>query len=161
MSANKYLPHILILPEDDADRELAVEFIVNVNNVNHRQIVIEPVARGWGRVCSIFVSDHIDAMRNNKNRFMVLLLDFDGDHNRIQQVQKKIPADLADRVFILGALTDPEDLKRQVPGSFDTIGKAMADDCQNGTQTIWAHQLLSHNQNELDRLRKDACSKLP
>ena len=133
MSANKYLPHILILPEDDANRQLAVEFTVNINNINHRQIDIAPVARGWGHVCSIFVSDHIDAMRNNKNRFMVLLVDFDGDRNRAQEVQKKIPADLADRVFILGTLTEPEDLKRQVPGSYDAIGKAMADDCQNGS----------------------------
>ncbi len=44
MSANKYQPHLLILPEDDANRELANGFILN-QAINPRVVQIMPPAR--------------------------------------------------------------------------------------------------------------------
>ena len=64
-----------------------------------------------------------------------------------------IPESLADRVFIPGVLAEPEELKMQL-GSYETIGKAMADDCRDETNITWDHALLQHNAAELERLRQ-------
>jgi hypothetical protein len=85
---------------------------------------------------------------------MVLLLDFDGRANRLQDVQARIPGDLAERVFVLGALTEPEALRQCRLGSYEEIGLAMARDCRENTDTIWGHELLRHNESELVRLRE-------
>jgi hypothetical protein len=87
------------------------------------------------------------------NRFMVLLIDFDGHEDRLPYAKKAIPERLTDRVFILGAFTEPEDLKRAGLGSYETIGMALAKDCREDTGTTWAHELLHHNGSELGRLR--------
>jgi len=88
------------------------------------------------------------------NRFMVLLIDFDSHEDRLLYAKKVIPERLTDRVFILGALTEPEDLKRAGLGSYETIGMALARDCRDETETTWGHDLLKHNSSELNRLRK-------
>ncbi len=51
-------------------------------------------------------------------------------------------------------LTEPQGLKRAGLGSYETIGLAMAKDCREDTDTIWRHDLLRHNANELLRLRE-------
>jgi hypothetical protein len=56
-------------------------------------------------------------------------------------------------VFILGTLTEPEALKRDL-GSYETIGLALAQDCRDETDTTWGHDLLRHNAGELERLRE-------
>ncbi len=161
MSVNKYLPHILIIPEDDANRQLANGFALDIST---RQVQILPVAGGWLHVCDIFVSNHAPLMDKYEKRFIVLLIDFDGNLNRLREVQQlieqRIPAPLTGRVFVLGARTEPEELKRCGLGSYEAIGRTMADDCRNGTQTIWAHELLRHNEGELNRLREAVCSIL-
>jgi hypothetical protein len=119
-----------------------------------------PPARGWSHVCESFVSDLAPTMTKFQDRFIVLLIDFDGANNRLQKVQKQIPAHLADRVFVLGAQTEPEALKQAGLGSYEAIGRTMAEDCQNGTQTIWDHELLKHNEGELKRLREAVCANL-
>lgn len=92
-------------------------------------------------------------MESNASRLMVLLIDFDGEELRLQDAKDRIPGHLTERVFILGALIEPEELKK-VLGPYERIGKAMAQDCREGTDTIWAHDLLRHNANELARLRQ-------
>jgi hypothetical protein len=149
MSVNKYQPHILILPDDDANRQLANGFD---RSVAHRQFQILPPAGGWGLVCDLMASDHAGFMRRYPNRFMVLLIDFDDQPNRLEHVKSRIPEDLHERVFVLGALTDPEDL-RQALGSYETIGGQIATDCRNDSQAIWDHELLQHNASELLRVR--------
>jgi hypothetical protein len=88
-----------------------------------------------------------------RDRFMVLLIDFDGSEERLQDAKAGIPEHLTERVFILGALTDPEALKKANLGSYEEIGLAMARDCRDEADTIWGHQLLRHNASELERLR--------
>jgi hypothetical protein len=92
MSVNKYKPHVLVLPEDDANRQLANGFDLNLSS---RQYGVEHEAGGWYRVCECFVSDHINPMRRNPERYMVLLIDFDDDLTRLDTVKSKIPADLS------------------------------------------------------------------
>jgi len=66
-------------------------------------------------------------MERNEQRFMVLLIDFDGDTARLTDAQACIPPSLKNRVFIIGALTQPEELRTQL-GSYETIGLALVKD---------------------------------
>ncbi len=91
-------------------------------------------------------------MNRYPKRFMILLIDFDGRESRILEARHEVPAELADRVFILGVLTQPERLK--AGRTYEDIGLDMAKDCREGTNTIWNHELLRHNAGELDRLRE-------
>jgi len=159
MSVNRYFPHIFILPEDDANRQLATGFLLHPE-VRTAQIQILQEAGGWTKVRSCFISDHAAGMQAYPERSIIFLVDFDQEENRIHDVQENIPEDLTDRVFVLGAWSDPQGLRRAGLGSFEIIGKAMAEDCHSGTDTIWGHDLLRHNAGELDRLRQTLCSIL-
>jgi hypothetical protein len=58
MSVNKNRPHIFVLPEDDANRQLANGFFLDHSLWNRRrsfQVLAE--AGGWGRVSECFQSD--------------------------------------------------------------------------------------------------------
>ena len=74
--------------------------------------------------------------------------------SRRQHVRGQIPSHLSDRVFILGALEEPEGIKRAKLGSYEEIGLKLAKDCRDGTEQIWGHRLLRHNAVELTSLRK-------
>ncbi|MGH9427035.1 MAG: hypothetical protein ACRD2L_12125, partial [Terriglobia bacterium] len=75
MGVNIDRPHLYVLPEDEADRQLANGFHQAVNFI--RQMQVLRVAGGWRKVLNCFKSDHIKDMENNSKRFMVLLIDFD------------------------------------------------------------------------------------
>ena len=153
MSVNKYLPHVLVLPEDDANRQLVNGFILD-QNLSTRKIQVLEVAGGWNEVVICFLNDHVAGMEIWADRFMVLVIDFDGKAARLQDVKARIPGHLTERVFILGTLTEPEALRQCRLGSYEEIGLAMARDCRDGTNTIWGHDLLRHNESELVRLRQ-------
>ena len=151
MSSNRSLPHVVVLPEDDANSRLANGFHLEMDASQRQMQVLLPVG-GWTQVLERFKSEHVGRMRRFRNRFMVLLIDFDGDLDRLGYAKDVIPDDLADRVFVLGALSEPEDLKGDL-GHYETIGSAMAKDCREETDMAWGHELLRHNASELDRLR--------
>ena len=75
-----------------------------------------PVADGWTEVLDKFKMDHIGEMDRDAKRFIVLLIDFDGNQNRLDYAKEFIPAHLSDRVFILGVWTKPEQLKGKLEG---------------------------------------------
>lgn len=150
---NKHEPHVFVLPEDDANTRLANAFHKNVDWNRYRQMQVLAEAGGWRRVLDLFKSDHVLEMDRNPKRFMVLLIDFDDQPDRLDLVKADIPPGLADRVFVLGAKTEPEALKPTL-GSYETIGKALADDCRNDNYSTWADNLLQHNAIELARLRQ-------
>lgn len=155
---NRYMPHLLVLPEDDANRQLANGFVLGVQHERRIQVLVE--AGGWSVVLERFLSEHISAMRRYHERRMVLLLDFDEQDNRLDQIKARIPDDLKDRVFILGVQSDPEALKRAGLGSFEDIGSRLATECREGKREIWAHDLLKMNAGELDRLQQIVCGFL-
>ena len=156
---NKYQDHVLVLPEDDANRQIANGFINNLN-VKERAIKVLPIAGGWGKVVEKFLKNHVSKMQEFSKRMMVLLIDFDGKVDRLSDVKSQIPEDLQDRVFILGVLSDPEDLKGIKKkfesigtGKLEQIGDTLANDCSNdNTNGLWGHDLLKHNKTELDRM---------
>lgn len=151
---NKDQPHVLVLPEDRANLQLATGFHDEVDATRQRQMQVLPVAGGWRRVLERFSSDHIDKMRSNPNRFMVLLIDFDGRPERLGVAKAAVPPELADRVFILGARDRPETLKAKLNKSCERIGSRLGQDCRDDTYQTWGHELLQHNADELDRLRE-------
>ena len=103
-------------------------------------------------VLNSFLSDHVIYTERYPYRLMVLLIDFDGEGNRLNHVTSRIPERLRERVFILGAWSEPEELKSDL-GSYETIGSEIAQDCREGTANIWGHHLLSNNAQELTRMR--------
>jgi hypothetical protein len=152
MKVNKYLPHLLVLPEDDANRQLANGFLLDPS-LSDQNIDVLDVAGGWRKVLETFRSQHIREMDVYRNRFMVLLIDFDGQRERLGMAKADVPPHLNDRVFILGVLTEPERLRASL-GTYETIGRAVAKDCHHGTDATWDHPLLQHNASEVERLRR-------
>ena len=154
MSVNPYLPHVVVLPEDDANGRLATGFHLEVDAIRYRQMQVLRVAGGWRKVLDVFKAEHVSAMDRCPSRFMVLLIDFDGKEDRMDYARAAIPEHLADRVFVLGTWSRPEALKVELGRvSFETIGSAMAKDCREETDTTWRHDLLRHNASEIERLR--------
>ncbi len=151
MSVNKFKPHILVLPEDDANRQLANGFLLDPYLLN-RNIQVLQEAGGWTQVLERLNSDHVVGMDRYPGRLMVLLIDFDGDEARLTRAKAGIPGHLAERVFILGALTKPEALRQASLGSYEEIGLGLAKDCREGTDKFWGDTLLRHNTTELERL---------
>lgn len=153
MSVNKYQPHVFVLPEDDANRQLANEFHRQVPWDRQRHLQVLPPAGGWNDVLNLFESVHAMEMDRCRYRFMVLLIDFDRIEDRLENAKARIPVHLSERVFILGTWTEPEALKSDL-GPYEHIGLEMAKDCREETNTTWGHELLRHNASELDRLRE-------
>ncbi len=146
---NRHKPHVFVLPEDDANRQLANGF-VNYNCVDQNRIQVLRPAGGWTKVRDKFASDHVASMEKFTQGFMILLLDFDGDEARRQEII--IPPSLADRVFIIGVLSEPEDLK--AARRYEDIGHELAENCTTDQYAAWDHPLLKHNAAELSRLRR-------
>ena len=153
MSVNRYRPHVLVLPEDDANRQLANGFHLEINPLLTRYIQVLEEAGGRTKVLERFKSDHVIEMDRYPTRFMVLLIDFDDKEERLNAARAAISGHLTERVFILGVLSEPETLRKAKLGSYETIGGAMARDCREETDAILGHELLRHNACELDRLR--------
>ena len=153
MSVNKHEPHVLILPEDDANRQLANGFLLNESVLTAR-IQVLPVAGGWLKVLETFCASYASTMDRYPARLMVLLIDFDGNRDRLTGAMAKVPSHLTDRVFILGTLTEPEDLKKANLGSYEAIGSALAKECHEESNAVWGHELLRHNAAEMSRLRR-------
>jgi hypothetical protein len=152
MSANNYAPHVFVLPEDQANRDIVLGFLT-YHRLKARVIIPLQNAGGRGKVVETFKAVEISRMRKYPQRFMILLIDLDNNLARLAQVQSEIPPDLTDRVFVLGSLRDPEALRSTGLGRFEDIGLALAKDCDQNTNTIWGHALLQHNANELARLQ--------
>jgi hypothetical protein len=151
MSVNKHLPHVLVLPEDDANGQLANGFQLDPLLDTRRMQILEE-AGGWREVLSRFQADHVAEMDRYGSRFMVLLIDFDSREDRLNEVRAAIPDHLRERVFVLGAWGQPEELRQNL-GSYETIGLELAKDCRDNTEVTWGHNLLRHNAGELERLR--------
>jgi len=151
MSVNKYRSHVLVLPEDDANRQIANGFLLDPF-INGRAVQMLSSAGGWTGVRDQFVKTHRAEMEKYANRHMVLLVDFDGSGDRKAQAAEGVPAGLESRVFIVGVWSKPEDLRGAGLGSFEDVGRELARECRDESRTVWGHSLLAHNAPELDRM---------
>lgn len=150
MSVNKAQPHLLILPEDDADRQIAVGFD---RELGTRQVQVLPPAGGWMKALEKIGGDYQSRLTKYPDALLAVIIDFDKDLSRIDYAREQVPETLRDRVFILGAASRPEDLRKSGLGKFEEIGEALARDCRNGTLTVWRDDQLRHNLPEAERLR--------
>lgn len=148
---NRYKPHLLVLPEDDANRQIANGFLLD-SKLNSRAIQVLPEARGWEDVVEKFTNDYASTMRQYSHRMIALLIDFDQDEDRLDYVKQHIPIDLENRVFVLGVLSEPERLRSDIKKNFEEIGETLANDCPDDTNELWGHELLKHNKTELARM---------
>jgi len=153
VSVNRYRRHVFVLPEDDANHRIANGFLLEPS-VSLWRISVLNEAGGWNEVVESFEKVYQKEMERFPETFMVLLIDFDKDENRGAFVRTKIPAHLSHRVFVLGALSEPEELIKDPKRSYETIGLALAKDCRDGTDEAWSHELLRHNAPEVLRLRE-------
>ena len=151
MSVNKYLPHILVLPEDRANEQLVNGFLLDPSLDANSIQVLRPVG-GWSRVIEKFEQTHIAEMNRYPLRHMILLVDFDQVHDRLAKVQDSIPDYLKDRVFVLGVWSQPENLRALLQKKYEEIGITLAEECQSESLTTWNHDLLKHNSGELIRM---------
>ncbi len=159
MSANRRLPHVVVLPEDNLDRELAIGFRLFPSLLSRNMDVLNP-AGGWMKVLEQFKSIHVRKMNKFEQMFMVLIIDFDYQGDRLSVAKREIPAELSDRVFILGVWSNPEDLKRAVKEKYKTlsceeIGEKLAQECHLTKLDLWGHDLLKHNQSEIARMQNN------
>ena len=150
---NKYKKHILVLPEDEANIQIANGFVLHPN-LNDRAIQVMPPLRGWKKVVEAFTEEYAPEMMGKySDRMIVLLMDFDNNYeSRLSYVKDQIPEELKARVFVLGVLSEPENLRTDSKKTFEEIGEALAKDCSDNTNELWGHNLLKHNKAELDRM---------
>lgn len=159
MSINLYKPHLLILPEDDADEDIALG-IIGPSNINERVVSIDKPLGGWTDVVKKYLKYEVPKMRKYDKRIIVLLIDFDCDtkdkspEKRFFQVSKEIPDDLKSRTFVLGTLDEPEELRKKLKFSLslEKIGETLVEDCPDKRNPLWNDEMLRHNAQELDRL---------
>ena len=98
---NNYRPHVLVLPADDANADMANGFLLH-DQLDARSIRILNSAGGWPDVRDDFVGEYLGSMRRFENRHMILLVDFDQKEDRFEKMTVTIPADVRDRVFVIG-----------------------------------------------------------
>jgi len=151
---NQYRPHLLVLPEDDANRQLANGFLLHPGVDPGRIQVLTP-AGGWVKVLEAFDRDQLANLRWLPDRYLLLVIDFDGDVDRMGDVKARIPEDVRGRVFILGARHEPENVRRALSriGSLEKIGTALAGNCQGDEPAVWTHPELACNTAELERMK--------
>lgn len=152
MSVNVYKPHVMVLPEDDANRQIVNGFLLDPS-LNQRVIQPLPIAGGWAKVREELSATQVVQLRKYPDRHLVLLIDFDGEvAERMQNFQEAIPDDVRDRVYLLGTQDEPEPLRKVCGISLERIGEELAQACANEEPGLWSHEMLQHNQAELARL---------
>jgi hypothetical protein len=157
---NRERPHVLILPEDAANRDIANGFYLDVDH--QRALQVLPVQRGWTNVRDALQQTYVPELRRFRCAHLVALIDFDSQPGRhtLFTDDLELPADIAERVFIAGALTEVEDPRRSLvhrhlisPNTLEHIGGALAEECRNGGSLVWGDKLLAHNAVEVARMR--------
>ena len=152
---NRFKHHLLVLPEDDANRQLVNGFLTSMDVDPHRIHLLAP-AGGW--------IPTLEGLESRKSglaiyplRHLLLMIDFDNcvdcKTKRFLETRSKLPPGVQDRVYLLGSLGTPEQLRKACAMTFEHIGAKLAADCTpDNAGGIWQHPQLQHNANELARL---------
>ena len=150
-AANRYKPHLVMIPEDDANRQMAIGFINHHAVDDQRSYVVTP-SGGWTHVLSDFQTAYIPYLHKWPNAYVVLLIDFDDRDNRREECEATIPDDLKPRVFVIGSKQYPEVARADIGESLERIGTQLADECCSGQYLIWTSDHFDHNTTERIRL---------
>lgn len=156
--SNKYLDHLQVLPEDDANRQLLNGAQQNLALDSRRIDVLAP-AGGWSFVLdSLTQRSVIHGLESHPRRHLLLLIDFDSQVAARTQLYHRrkltLPAGVADRIYLLGSLETPERLKAACQRQrLERLGLELAEDCEPAAAAnLWQHDHLKHNAMELARL---------
>jgi len=149
MAVNHHRSHLMVLSEDDATRSLAVGFSDRATG----QIDIRKPAGGWPSVLHQFESMYLAHLRKYEKAHVLMLIDFDQQFpSRLHHFQTRIPADVAERVFILGAQDEAETLRKEQKMHFGPLGQQLALECRDQRHVHWVCPQLAHNHPEVARL---------
>jgi hypothetical protein len=157
--SNKYLEHLQVLVEDDANRQL-INGLSQHHSLQLRRLQVLPPAGGWTFVLDTLTDPAtIRKITELGKRHLLLLIDFDdqfADRWALYEERKAamIP-EVSNRIYLLGCLHEPEKLKGAFNHgkSFEQLGRELSDDCAPPpAQNLWRHAHLLHNATELNRL---------
>jgi hypothetical protein len=157
--SDKYNHHLLVIPEDDANRQIMTGFNTHLD-VDSRKVKIEPVAGGWKKALELFASDYVAGMVKYEKRHVLILIDLDGHIDRLEEAKKYIPDNLRERVFVMGCLDEPERMREATGMSKEKLGEALAGACLSRQGEVWNNEMLVHNQKELERMNSTICRHL-
>jgi hypothetical protein len=154
MSRNRFRDHVIILPEDDADRQIANDFCSSHHLINaNMNVQVVNEAGGWRRAQDLLEQTYVPYLQKFMRSRVVLVIDFDSRPARRIDVLRNIPKELQARVFVIRSLTNPEELKSSLNKTLEEIGIDIADQCaRETTDSLWNTDLLSHNRDEINRL---------
>lgn len=145
MSVNRYSAHMAIVPEDDAYRQIVNGFIRGFPDDVQRRLQPYPPAGGWAKALA-----RIDPQELSKfpGRLLVILIDFDSDieerGRKIEEARARAGA-AGDRVFVIGANPEAEDLAREMHMTLARCGRQCADDCGVRRHGLLRLQAFRHN----------------
>lgn len=152
---NRERQHLIIVPEDDGIRQVAVGFESRCDA--GRQLQVRPPAGGWPNVLSLLegpLRKHLEAYGQ---AHLLLAIDFDNiEPERRLRFQQATSPTIAARVYLLGAAGEVEDLRRGLGwGSLNAIGQRIAQACRANDTDLWAPPSLAHNREMVKRIRSD------
>lgn len=149
MAVNRYKPHVLVLPEDDATRSLAVGFSDHCNG----PIELKLPLGGWPKVLAEFEHRYVKYLRTYVDAHVVMVIDYDHEFaSRLPLFQAAIPVDVQDRAYVLGCEDEAETLKNQQALKYGPLGATLAYECRTQLPVLWNCPQLVDNQAELRRL---------
>jgi hypothetical protein len=157
MSVNRFREHVIVVPEDDADRQLALGFVLHAA-VNRTHIRLDGIADGWPNLLRRLREEYIGHLRRFPGGHVVLLMDFDDRIEERRRALENLVAEFDDRgqwegrVYLLGAAKDPEQLVREFGTHETRIGERLADECFREKFEWWDDELLAHNRETRERL---------
>lgn len=152
MAVNKHIPHLYVIPEDDANRQMAVGFEKDYRVRGNAFQVVAP-AGGWRKAIDKLKTQYFELLELNVKSHVLVLIDCEGDADRISNAMAEVPIQIKDRVFIIGTLSEPEVLKASLKTPIEKIGEMVVEDCFDSTHKIWMHDQLKHNAPEVSRLK--------
>lgn len=156
MSTNNFLPHIVFLPEDRAQNSVLNGFLGHSSFINNKQISPLPLYGGRLEIDEKFEKNYLNDLKKFKDRHLVLLFDFDKKGvDKFKLVKEQLAQqdeDIRNRVYLLGPMDEPEDLRRATSLSLEKIGKKLAAECFENKLELWEHEHLKHNTSERRRL---------
>lgn len=145
---NKYRWHIVVIPEDDATRQLGNGLINTFPDIA-KFIKVLPVTRGWKRAVECVESLNL---KNFSQRRVLLIIDFDKNKDRLEAIKAKEDfSEFKDKIFIIGCFNEAEDLKRLVGRTnLEQVGQILGSDCE-----YWNNPLLLNCRDDACRLKEE------
>ena len=156
MSVNREKWHLLIKPEDDANRQIANGFVESLELQAQSKIQLLPPAGGYLKALGFIQDAQLERFRHRR---VLILIDFDKSVELRQRIVEKY-ASVSSRIFVVGAKPEAENLRREMKCHFDECGEQIASDCVSRKCAIWKLKPLDHNEDMLERLCPEVYANL-